>query len=294
MSSLIGLIRNPAATRARPGAHEAAGLMTRAPTDFAGLDAALAEMRSAGAALIAIEGGDGTVREVLGRALALWSGAPPPFAIVAAGNTNLIARSAGRVPRAALPHLLAPGRAKRRALSPLKLTRAGAPDLRGFIMGAGAYRAATEAAQEEIAARHGAQVLLAVLRLLRAPALRRPEDIGFGADAPAGAPAPRTLVAMTSLPGALLYGLNPFWGAGAGPVRWLDIAARPPRPVLAAPFVAFGAPRRWMRGAYRSGRAARVELRLTAPFILDGERFAPGADGLVSVTATESVTFLSA
>ncbi|MFV0473312.1 MAG: diacylglycerol kinase family protein [Pikeienuella sp.] len=294
MPSLIGLIRNPAATRAGAGAPAGANLVARAPGDFAALDGALREMKAAGIGALAIEGGDGTVREVLGRALPLWSGAPPPFAIVAAGNTNLIARSAGRARGAALARLLEPGRAKRRGLHVLRVDRAGAPDIRGFILGAGVYVAATRLAREEIAARHGAQVLLAALRVLRSPALGAAHRIGFAAGAPAGDPAPRALVAMTSLPGALLLGLNPFGGRGGeGRIRWLDIAANPPRPLLAAPFLALGGPRRWMSDAYRRGVAEHAELRLDAPFIVDGEEFTPGTDGRVRVSATECVTFLS-
>ncbi|MEX2519366.1 MAG: hypothetical protein WD969_08560, partial [Paracoccaceae bacterium] len=106
-------------------------------------------------------------------------------------------------------------------------------------------------------------------------------------------PAARTLVALTSLQGPLLFGLSPFWGAGEGPIRWLDIAAAPPRIALAAPFIAFGRPRRWMSDHYQSGRAARATLSLNADFVLDGEHFAPGADGLIAVTAAETATFLS-
>lgn len=48
-----------------------------------------------------------------------------------------------------------------------------------------------------------------------------------------------------------------------------------------------------MREAYRSGRAERLTLRLEAPFVMDGEEFEPGEDGLLHVSATESARFLS-
>lgn len=291
MSSPIGIIRNRAATRAARGAPAGAGEILRMPEDFAALEAALSEFREAGAAAIVIEGGDGTVREVASRAFRLWEGAPPPFALRPTGNTNLIARSAGRAPRG-VP--LAPERLRRRVLPVLKAERAGAEAMRGFIAGAGAYEAATRLAREEIGARHGLQVLLAVLRLLRSRALRGPWPIGFAASATAPESAPRMLVAATSLPGALLFGLSPFWGTGSGRLRFLDIAAEPPRLALAAPFVALGRPRRWMAEAYRSGRSEAATLRLETPFVLDGEPFAPGADGLVKFTAAETATFLSA
>ena len=291
MSSLIGLIRNRAATRAARGTPAGAGEILRMPEDFAALEAALSEFREAEVATIVIEGGDGTVREVLSRAFRLWEGAPPPFALRPTGNTNLIARSAGRAPREGS---LAPERMRRRVLPVLKAERAGAETMRGFIAGAGAYEAATRYAREEIGARHGLQVLLAVLRLLRARSLRGPWEVGFAPGVDAPAIAPRMLVAVTSLPGALLFGLSPFWGGGVGRLRFLDIAARPPCLAVAAPFVALGRPMRWMSKAYRSGRTEAATLRLETPFVMDGEPFAPGADGLLRLSADETATFLSA
>ncbi|QIE56908.1 hypothetical protein G5B40_16565 [Pikeienuella piscinae] len=267
--------------------------MTRAPEGLPALDAALAEMRAAGVRRLVVEGGDGTVREVMSRAFTLWAGSPPEFAILAAGNSNLIARSAGRIEEADLDRLIAANGARRRALAVLRVARARAPEIRGFVLGAGAYVAATRLAREEIGARHGPQIVLAVLRLLRSKALRAPSSIGFGCDGAPDEPRQRMLVGLTSLPGALIYGLEPFWGGGDGAIRWLDIAADAPRLMLAAPFVAFGAPRRWMRGGYESGRAARATLALDAPFVMDGEEFEAGADGRIEVTAAESATFLS-
>lgn len=288
MSPPIGHIRNHAATKAAKTAHiSGAGIMTRAPETFPALDAALTEMRVAGVRRIIIEGGDGTVREIISRT-ALWP-EQLEFAIIAAGNTNLIARSAGEIEAGAANRLRTdPAAFRSRTIPLLKVERKGLPDLSGFIMGAGAYTAATRLAQQEIGARHGAQVVLAVLRLLRSPELRAPSMIGMN-----GEPEARLLLAMTTLPGALIFGLSPFWGGGTGAIRWLDIAASPPRILLAAPFIALGRPRRWMREAYRSGRAERLTLRLEAPFVMDGEEFEPGEDGLLHVSATESARFLS-
>jgi len=67
-------------------------------------------------------------------------------------------------------------------------------------------------------------------------------------------------------------GLEPFWGPGAEPLRWLDVTAPPRRLTLAAPLVAFGRPARWMtRAGYRSGRSARLELTLEGALVVDGE-----------------------
>lgn len=307
--SLVGHIRNRRATRAKRGGDRPdAGVLRREPETLAALETALREMAAAGVRRLAVEGGDGTVRETLTMAFDIWpEGGAPDFAIVAAGNTNLIARSAGRIDRAAIAGLAAAsGDALRRiALPVLKVERRGERTLRGFIMGAGAYETATRIAQEEIAARHGPQVMLAVLRLLRNPALRRPREIGFGVDGDGGdsgdggdgggggAPIARVLVGLTSLPGPLIYGLEPFWGGGSGPIRWLDVRGGAPRLALAAPFVAFGRPRRWMREHYFSGRAETVTLDPGGPFVLDGEAFDPGAARDVGIDARETAVFLT-
>lgn len=299
MSLEVGHIRNRTATRAAAHACSArpTAMISRSPENLAALREALKEMKAAGVRRIIIEGGDGTVREILSQALPLWGGAPPEFAICATGNTNLIARSSGRIGVGEMALLISEPRKFRRTTVPiLKVERSGEAPMRGFMLGAGAYAAATKIAREEIGARHGAQIALAVLKLIRSPRLRASSEIGFAPGASAGAPVavePRLLIALTSLPAALIFRFSPFWGGGEGPIRWLDIAGDPPRLALAAPFIAFGAPRRWMRNAYRSGRAETATLSLDAPFVLDGEHFAPGADGDVVVSAAETVTFLS-
>ena len=58
---ITGHIQNGRATRATPQT-EVDGVIRRAPKDFSGLDAALAEMRAAGVELLVIDGGDGTVK----------------------------------------------------------------------------------------------------------------------------------------------------------------------------------------------------------------------------------------
>lgn len=286
-----GHILNGRATRSTP-TEPVEGVIRRAPKDFSGLDDALAEMHAAGVSRLVIDGGDGTIREVLSRAPEIWEGEPPEYAIIPNGNTNLIARKAGAVEgEDAVARInAAPFTAFRRVRLPmLRVERAGRPALRGFIMGAGAYEAATRIAQEEIAARHGPQVLLAIWRLITGSNLRDGALIGVN-----GAPPKRRMLsACTTLPGRLIYGFEPFWSEGEGPIRWLDVDAHPPLLILSAPFIAYGRPMFWMRRAYRSGASRRFDLELVADFVMDGERFDPGDDGRVGVSAEETATFLS-
>ncbi|MEM7544842.1 MAG: diacylglycerol kinase family protein [Pseudomonadota bacterium] len=257
----------------------------------------LAEMAAQGVQIIIIDGGDGTVREVISRAPSIWAAAgwpPPRYAIIAHGNTNLIARSAGKLRPRDIDELICdPRRFRETQLRVMLVDRPGEPPMMGFIMGVGAYEVATRLAQRDIAARHGLQVILAILKLLRSPELHRPNRMGFGIDGGDDMAEDRMLVGISTLPGALLYRLQPFWGNGKGPLRWLDIRARPRRLWFAVPFIAFGRPLRWMRDDYRSGRAHRIRLNLTSPFVMDGEVFDSGTDGTVSISAEETATFLS-
>ncbi|MEM6439133.1 MAG: diacylglycerol kinase family protein [Pseudomonadota bacterium] len=304
---VIGVLRNPRSTlnlRAPPPPAPP-GTLVRVAERRGAAEAALAELLAARPDAIAVDGGDGTVGDVLSHLPELAGGAPPPVAILPRGNTNLIARAAGGWPGADglwdLRAALAAGAARPVPRPVLELRRDGAPVRRGMILGWGAYAEATRIARDEIEARGGGQVALAILRTLRR-ALAGPEAArlraGVAADlAVDGAPAascPRLLGVVTAIQGRLLRGLEPFWGAGAGPLRWLDVAAPGRRLALAAPFAAIGRPRPWMqRAGYRSGRAARLDIDLATPFVLDGEQTDPPADGRLSLSATTRIRFVA-
>jgi hypothetical protein len=271
--------------------------MYRAPEGFEALTVALRDMANAGIGIVVIDGGDGTVREVLSRAPQIWQDAGlagPEYAIIASGNTNLIARKAGKVTVDDLMLLARDHDAFRRTTIPLlRAERTGLPPLTGFILGAGAYETATRMAQERLASRHGLQVVLAVLKLIGSPELRTPQMIGFGFGGEPD-PIPRMLIGVSTLPGPLIYGLNPFWGEEKGPLRWLDIRTNPPHLFSAALRIILKKRSAWMEDAYRSGASEEITLRLPSSFIMDGESFDPGTDGLVHLSAETSATFLAA
>lgn len=290
MTGLTGHIVNRAATGGDRRVEAAPGVILRAPESFSALDDCLAEMRAEGVDRLVIDGGDGTVREVLSRAPEIWVGAPLSYAIVPNGNTNLIARHAGRIEADAVSQLTG---AKAKSLNLMKVERAGERALRGFILGAGAYEKATRFAQKKVEARHGRQVVETVMTLLRSEELRAPTAIGLGLDGIEPAMEPRLLAAMTTFADPLILGLNPFRTREAGPLRYLDVAANPPHLLLAAGFLAAGRPRKWMRDHYRVGAAGHATLKLDTNFVMDGEAFSPGPDGRLRITAAETATFLS-
>lgn len=289
----------------RPLGPAPAGALVREIGEIDELDSALHAFRHAGVGALAIGGGDGTIRETLSRLLEVYPGTPPPIAILPLGNTNLISREFGAWRGAdALTRLaaaLSSGDLEVVARPLLAVHRKGMRPLRGFILGVGAYAAATRIAQEEVMLRGDEQVAVALLATLRralagseATALRAGVTARLaldGVEAPSGE---RFLIIVTAAQRRLPLGLNPFWGEGTGSLRWLDVEAPGQRLALAAPFAAFGLPLGWMhRAGYRSGRASRIEIVLSGPFTLDGELFGMGEAGAMVVEAAREFRFVA-
>ena len=306
--SRVALLRNPASTRNQKGApapDAPGGVHVVSVEAFDAMTDELVSAHDAGADTIVIDGGDGTVREVLSRVPRIWGDDLPRIAILPHGNTNLIAREVGGVVSARLPEFLTrieSGQALRecrRAL--LCVERAGQDPKLGFILGWGVYAEGTRIAHEEMAARGTGQVALAVLRMLRRgligaerARLRRGIAATIAIDGIPADTAPRLLGLATTLQDPLAAGFNPFWGEGSGRLRWLDVHAPGHRLALAAPLVAFGRPMAWMtRSGYSSGRAERISLELDTHFVMDGELFAPPPDGRLTLSAGAEMVFLS-
>ena len=304
----VALVRNPNSTRnlTGPRLHSVPkDIPIIAAPELDVLTHELKAARGAGIDTLLIDGGDGTVREVLSRIPEIWDAALPKVAILPHGNTNLIAREVGGLAPDRISEFLArlkdgpkPIELRRKVL---RLERSGTAPMRGFILGWGSYAEGTRIAREEITTRGTGQVALAVLRTL-ARALIGAESRRLRAGISAmiqvdGGPAEqgsRLLGLATTLQGPLAAGFDPFWGEGSGQVRWLDVRAPGHRLALAAPFLAYGRPRAWMtRSGYASGRAQRLALTLDSPFVMDGELFDPPADGVLTLSAGEQVTFLS-
>ena len=306
----IGLITNPRSRALREGrfalAEAADGLPRAAPSTPAELRAALADFAGQGVDLLAVQGGDGTLREVLSALPQAFGERPPAIALLATGKTNLAARvvgspGPGEGGLAALRRAAASGTLRQRQLPVLEVARPGLDEapMRGLLFGAGAFTAAKTMADEGLHGR-GIHDRLAVFLALAGTVLRSiiQREHALRAGAPMavsvdGRPAPegrRFLVLATPLD-RLMLGLWPFSDEGAGPLHWLDVAA-PPRRLAAALWAARrGRPRPWMPAAgYASGRAGRLALHLDTPFVLDGEVFEPGPKGLV-LTAPATVTF---
>ena len=295
----LGVLRNPTSTgnSGRRPAPLPDGAVRVETATAAEVPAALARLREAGAEAVVIDGGDGTVRAAATAAEAAFGPEVPPFAILAHGNTNLIARKLGAVRKGAGLARLgamtpAEARARVRAAPSLRLVFDDGRTELGFVGGWGAYAVGRRIGAEEIAARHGAQVAGAVLATARrslfgaeSARLRAGVACRVSIDDSPPREGPCFAGAITTLPGRLLGPLDPFWGGGAGPIRWTEVAAPPRRLALAIPFALVGRPLGWMTEAgYRSGRASRLGLRVAGELVLDGEVVAGPQGAEVEVT----------
>lgn len=311
----VGVVSNPLSragrdARARLGA-TAAGLPHAEPASRSELRDALRGFAAREVDLLAVQGGDGTLREVLTALPGAFGDAPPEIAVLAAGKTNLAARVLGSagMGEAALNRLLdAAGRGalQRRLLPVLEVARPGsdaehAPPLRGVLFGAAAFTEGKLLADRRLHRRgfyDGAAVALAMAGVALRAGLDRGHALRAGvpmAVAPDDRPkreGRRFLLLATTLD-RLMLGLRPFWGEGRGAVRWLDVLAPPRRLVAALWAGGRGRPRPWMPAAgYCSGRAERLRVALDGSFVLDGEVFEPGPGGLL-LSAPDRVAFIS-
>lgn len=298
----IGIISNGRSHRNRGGLAPQvpagdAEVIAAAPQTRAELTRTLAEFRMRGVGLLVVDGGDGTIRDVLTCGGAVWEDDWPTLAIVPSGKTNALAIDLG------LPDCWTPadavaaassGRIIRR--SPLEIVRAGsdAVPLRGFLFGGGAFVGATELAQHthRAGAFRGVAVGMALAWALaqtlfgndagqwRAGTASR---LGFSPDARplADGPVPdgeasRYLLLSSTLT-YLPLGLKPFGPTRSG-LKTLVVDAPPRRLVSAVSAILRGAAPGWLPDAgYHRVDAASVDVRLDGNFILDGEIF-PGGE----------------
>ena len=285
----IGVIHNARARhntlRAVPASLE--GCEHATPDSYDDLNAALARFAAEGVNALIIDGGDGTVRDVMSIATRHYSGVFPRIAIVPSGKTNALALDLG-IPK----HWTAKdaveairfGGVKERA--PIEIWRPGAdqPELRGFIFGAGAFVRATALAQttHRFGAFNGLAVGLSIVGAVaqtlfggRDNSWRRGEPMQVAM--PDAAPVDR---AQYMLLGSTLVHMplrvRPFGEPRSG-MKLLRIEGSPRRILAALPALLGGGQPKWLaQSGYHRSDAERIDLRLASGFILDGETFDGG------------------
>lgn len=281
------------------------GTLFAAPDSRAEIPAHLRRFAEAGVDVLAIDGGDGTVRDVVSAIPETFGDRWPPIALLPSGKTNVIARDVGGFGKGTdgLVRLFArldhPG-GNTSARRCLQVTWPGEPGriAHGFVLGAGVYSHATRMAgawSHDRGIKQGAAVALILARVLAMALAGRSGDgtaalgIGIG-EAPPPAPTPHFLMMATSLE-RMMLGLWPFPEAGEGSLHWLALAA-PPRGLVRHLWRAWRGnlaadPARGLAG----GRADALSLALDAPFVLDGELYQPGPGG-VAVRSGPLLSFL--
>lgn len=316
----LGLIRNPKSTRNKGGAggdlrEQAAhllGFYFAEPATPEELAETLADFARNEVGIVVVDGGDGTVREVL-TALPKAYGDEnlPAVSILASGKTNLIAADVGtsghgmkgfsRLMENARNGTLGSHIQRRPVLEARWDDDSHAP-VRGTFLGAAAFTKATALAQEKVHAKgfnNNAAVALTLAGTLYRTLFGNDPDrlldgepmtvVPDGSNSPQGN---RFLFLATTLH-RLVMGLWPFWGNGEKPIRYLDISAHPERLSRAVLPLMKGKPTDWMLAdGYRSGMASEIRMELTRPFIMDGELFEPGPGGVVRLSTPAMIDYV--
>jgi diacylglycerol kinase family enzyme len=287
----LAIIRNPRSARnlGRRSRYDCAE-----PTSPQELARMLEAMRVAGVDLLVIDGGDGTVRDVLTELAAMAWG--PRLAVVPSGKINLIAGDVG----ARLDHVVGAAEfgwggfsVERRPL--IRLERAGQRPAFGMFLGACAFTAGWQLANNHLHPRgvvSGPAIAAALAMTLMRDRRKLAQTMSIAVDDCQLKTDSHFLLLVTTLE-RLALGLWPFWPDGnAGGLHWLEIEAPPRRLLASLHALARGKPsRRMLESGYHGGDAQRIVLRTEAPVILDGEAFHAGPDGQITLSSGPVMEF---
>ncbi len=292
-----GVIRNPQSHANRRDGEVStprADVLLAQPETRADVAGEVKRLAAAGCELLIIDGGDGTVREVLTALPDAYGDAPPLLSVVSSGKTNILAfdlgvRSSWTLDRA----LASAGRedARIRLRSPLEVVREGAagPPLRGFVFGCAAL-----VRQDELASTlHRAHVFhnLSVALTLAGVAAqvaaggdkntwRRGEPLSLTVDDGVARSGPRLVTIATTLQ-RLPFRMRPFGPPRHG-LKFLDADAPPRALGQALPTLLWGRGEGWLqKNGYRRGDATTLRISVESPVFLDGEVY-PGGDLVVT------------
>ncbi|MCJ2187121.1 diacylglycerol/lipid kinase family protein [Novosphingobium beihaiensis] len=298
---LVGIIRNPRSHRNKgvaPEMAECSNILTETPRTREDLFVTLDGFARRGIDYLVIDGGDGTVRDVLSCGAEIFDEDWPALIVLPKGKTNALTVDLGLPNHWSLSEALAAAhRGHTETRRPLRITPAddAAEEhcVQGFILGTGAFAMATEAGQE--AHRRGAfnsfavglTILWSVMQTLFGSARNpwrkctptRIVDRLTGRDLPhpgRGDAGERFMTVATTFEKFPLrarpFGRNPAPGLKMAVIDW------PVRRVMALlPLVLFGFYSRFMtRKGTQRFHASELELDIGGPFILDGEAFPAG------------------
>lgn len=303
----LGLIVNPRSHRNQGRtalSRVPSDIIARAPKTRSELKDVLLMFADRKIDILAIDGGDGTVRDVLTCAGDIWGTDWPDVMLLPTGKTNALAGDLGVPSNWSLEDGLAAAQAGGIAVRrPLEIIPAGADGVpvRGFIMGVGSFVSATDLAQKthRAGAFDGIAVGLALVwgigqtlfgsgRSSWRRGSRMDIHYGDGADrmhgtTPDGS-ANRYLLLASTLE-RLPIGLKPFGMPRAG-LKTLLIDA-PPRRLAATflPLLSGSQAEKLDDAGYHRVDARSLKLDIETSFVLDGETFPAGAFTVREATA---------
>lgn len=295
---LVGIVRNPRSHRNKGHAPELAdcsNILTETPKSREALHESLRDFAARGIDYLVIDGGDGTVRDVLTCGHDIFGDTWPELIVLPKGKTNALAVDLGLPNHWSLAEGLVAARSggivQRR---PIRISPEGETGCAlGFFLGAGAFTLGTEVGQG--AHRHGVFNSFAVGLIIawsiiqtifgragnpwRSSTRMRLRDRTSGRELPRrgpGAPDERFIAVATTFEkfplGLKLFGSDVPSGLKLAvmdaPVRWM---------LMMLPVVLLGFLPRFMQraGAHRVA-SGPIDFELGGAFILDGEAFPAG------------------
>ena len=287
----VGVVSNPRSHRNKlqHGAQlgDVSDILHASPATPADLVATLADFAARGVNLLAVDGGDGTVRDVLTAIPAAFTGRAPRMAVVPSGKTNALALDLGVSLDATLSDVLQAAQAGHwQSRAPVEIARAGSrsPPLRGFLFGAGAFVKATELAQRahSVGAFNGVAVGLSLGWAVAQTVFGGRDNAWRAGEAMRIETADGHVVdrhfymLFGSTLQRLPIGLKPFGAVRSG-LKLLAIDAPPKRIVATLPALLGGSetPILAQRGYHRVD-VDSVRVTLDGGFILDGELYDGG------------------
>ena len=295
---LVGLIRNQHSHRNAGTAANLAEMppvILATPTRRSELPDILANFAAQRVDYIAIDGGDGTVRDVLTCGASAFGESWPALIVMPSGKTNALAHDLGIAPQWTLAQALESARLDRSVTRrPLVVAQRDneSAQVRGFVMGAGAFTTAISLGQNAHnfgafnAAVVGVTTVWSLLQALfggpgnvwrRGTRMRLREPDGADLGHAGGLPADERYMMFASTLEKFPAGLRPFKGIDAVlRLAVLDNARR--SMLLRLPRIFRGTTG---AGAKRQGFHTHgldaFDFDISDRFILDGEAFPPGS-----------------
>ncbi|MBU1377128.1 MAG: diacylglycerol kinase [Alphaproteobacteria bacterium] len=257
------------------------------PEEPSHLMAGLRRLAADGVELVVIDGGDGTVREVLTRLPEAFEGRMPRLAVLPNGKTNALALDIETPLGTTLEEILVSAEARKptKRRQCLEVVRAGetAPERRGFLFGVGAFVRATKLAQKN----HGRGFFDdAAVSMTLMGGLARTVLGGSGDRWRKGEPASlsisgtpeerRWFMVMASTFKRFPLGFMPYGEPREG-LKVLSVEAPPRRLLRALPKIIRGVETEWLAAnGYHRDDTSSFQISFEGDFVLDGEPYRGG------------------